>query len=154
MSFRREMRSGSSTMCSGREMTIVSLCSSMSCCGLPVDSLTSDVARCVLASRHSPRYTPSAPPQQTSTRPSGETRGRVQLRPETTPTEDTFHVMPDEPQPSTPGPASATASRPALGRLWLAGYAILCGALLLVFRYSFLDHPTELVDLWKISDGD
>lgn len=101
-----------------------------------------------------PALYPIRPAATNADRPVVEPRGRVQLRPKTTPTEDTFHVMPDVPQSPTPGPASASASRPALGRLWLAGYAILCGALLLVLRYSFLEHPTELVDLWKISDGD
>lgn len=47
----------------------------------------------------------------------------------------------------------AAAPRARGSRLWLAGYAILLAGVMLVLRYSLLDHDTELVDLWKISDG-
>ncbi len=60
----------------------------------------------------------------------------------------------DLPPQSDTGPIDPSEARPRLAQLWLAGYAILCAGVMLVLRYSFLDHPTELVDLWKISGGD
>lgn len=62
--------------------------------------------------------------------------------------------MIDQPpaQPAAPEPIASTPPRGT--RLWLPGYAILLAGLMLVLRYSFLDHATELVDLWKISNGD
>jgi hypothetical protein len=54
---------------------------------------------------------------------------------------------------SSPDQPAAPPARSQRG-IWLAGYAILLGSLLLVWRYNALDHDTELVDLWKISEGE
>ncbi len=63
-----------------------------------------------------------------------------------------MHVTNDMPPQGHSAPIGLESPRPALGRLWLAGYAILVAGLMLVLRYSFFDHATELVDLWKISN--
>lgn len=48
-------------------------------------------------------------------------------------------------------PAAAPHSQRGL---WLAGSAIVLAGFLLVWRYNVFDHATELVDLWKISEGE
>lgn len=63
-------------------------------------------------------------------------------------------MMNDIPDLAHAAPIGPEPPRPALGRLWLAGYAILAAGLLLVLRYNFFDRSTELVDLWKISNHD
>lgn len=100
------------------------------------------------------RYTPSARLQQT-TRLTFRVMGwRGTFGAETAPAEDALHVTNDIPQLAHSAPIGPEPPRPSLGRLWLGGYAILAAGLLLVLRYNFFDHSTELVDLWKISDRD
>jgi hypothetical protein len=60
----------------------------------------------------------------------------------------------DQPQAHPAAPDPSTPTTPRGGRLWVPGYLILLAGLMLVLRYSFLDHASELVDLWKISNGD
>jgi hypothetical protein len=54
----------------------------------------------------------------------------------------------------SPESPSMEDSRPRGSSLWLPAYAIVIASLLLVWQYSLLGRATELVDLWKISDGD